>query len=127
MQPVFLFFGTLFGYLLSRAGATTFDLHAHLFLFEDLQLLWVIAVAVTTGMIGLFIMKRLRLRSLMGNEPLTFEGKKMHRHLAGGALMLGIGWGLSGSVMGIVAGTYLCGLTRERAGMRHATTTWHYP
>lgn len=47
-----------------------------------------IAVAVTSGMIGIFIMKRLRLRSLMGNEPLIFEGKKMRRHLAGGAFML---------------------------------------
>ena len=133
MKPIFLLFGILFGFLLSRAGATTFDFHARLFLFQDLQLLWVIATAVTVGMVGFFIMKRLRLRALMGNEPLTFQGKEMRRQLVPGALMLGIGWGLSGScpgtapvmlgegklaalftILGIVAGTYLYGLLRTR-------------
>jgi uncharacterized membrane protein YedE/YeeE len=137
MKPVFLFFGILFGFLLSRAGATTFDFHAQLFLLENLQLLWVIVSAVAVGVAGIFIMKRLRVRSLMGKEPLTFEGKAMRPQLVSGALLLGIGWGLTGScpgtapvmlgegklaavftVVGIVAGTYLYGLVRER--MRQA-------
>ena len=39
----FLLFGAGFGFLLSRAGATTYDFYAKLFLFEDFQLLWIIA------------------------------------------------------------------------------------
>jgi uncharacterized membrane protein YedE/YeeE len=133
MKPVFLFFGILFGFLLSRAGATNFDFHAQLFLLENMQLLWVIASAVAVGVAGIFIMKRLRVRSLMGQEPLMFEGKAMRPQLVSGALLLGIGWGLTGScpgtapvmlgegklaavftVIGIIAGTYLYGLVRER-------------
>jgi uncharacterized membrane protein YedE/YeeE len=141
MKPLFLIFGTLFGFLLSRAGATNFDFHAQLFLFENLQLLWVIASAVGTGMAGIFIMKRLRIRSLMGKELLTFEGKAMRPRLVSGALLLGTGWGLTGScpgtapvmlgegkfaavftVIGIVAGTYLYGLAREKTRLTRGAT-----
>ena len=141
MKLLFLFFGMLFGFLLSRAGATNFDFHAQLFLFENLQLLWVIASAVIAGMAGVFIMKRLQVRSLMGKQLLSFEGKAMRPHLVSGALLLGIGWGLSGScpgtapvmlgegkfaavftILGIVAGTYLYGLVRERARLVRDTT-----
>jgi hypothetical protein len=50
--PVFLFFGILFGFLLSRAGATNFDFHAQLFLLENLQLLWVIDTAAAVGTVA---------------------------------------------------------------------------
>lgn len=128
MKFLFLLFGTLFGFLLSRAGATTFDFHAQLFQFGDLRLLWVIASAVTVGVLGIFSMKRWRAHSWLGGEPLRFDGKPMRRQLVPGALMLGIGWGLTGScpgtapvmlgegklaalftVVGIVLGTYAYG------------------
>ena len=49
MKYAFILFGAVFGFLVSRAGATTFDFYAQLFLFQDLQLLWVIATAVVVG------------------------------------------------------------------------------
>lgn len=128
MKFLFLLFGTLFGFLLSRAGATTFDFHAQLFQFGDLRLLWVIASAVAIGVAGIFTMKWWRARSWLGGEPLQFDGKPMRRQLVPGALMLGIGWGLTGScpgtapvmlgegkfaalftVLGVVLGTYVYG------------------
>ena len=42
----FLIFGVIFGFLLSRAGATDPALISSLLLFENLHLLWVIATAV---------------------------------------------------------------------------------
>jgi uncharacterized membrane protein YedE/YeeE len=133
MKLLFLLFGTLFGFLLSRAGATTFDFHAQLFRFDDLRLLWVIASAVGTGVAGILIMKWRRVRSWLDGEPLRFDGKPMRRQLVAGALMLGIGWGLTGScpgtapvmlgegklaalltVVGIVLGTYAYGALTGR-------------
>ena len=35
LGPGFLALGALFGFLLSRAGATTYDFYAQLFLFQD--------------------------------------------------------------------------------------------
>lgn len=141
MKFLFVLFGTLFGFLLSRAGATTFDFHAQLFQFGDLRLLWVIASAVAAGAAGIFIMKWWRARSLLGGEPLQFDGKPMRRQLVPGALMLGIGWGLTGScpgtapvmigegkfaalftVAGIVLGTYAYGaLTGKQKRIARST------
>ena len=49
MKFLFLPLGALFGFLLSRGGATTYDFYAKLFLFEDAQLFWVIATAIVVG------------------------------------------------------------------------------
>ena len=133
MKLTFLLFGTLFGFLLNRAGATTFDFHAQLFLFGDLRLLWVIACAVGIGVVGILAMKWRRARSWLGGELLQFDGKPMRRRLVPGALMLGIGWGLTGScpgtapvmlgegkfasfftVIGIVLGTYVYGVLTKK-------------
>lgn len=57
LRFVFLLLGAAFGFLLSRAGATTYDFYAKLFLFEGFQLLWVILSAVGVGVIGIGIMK----------------------------------------------------------------------
>lgn len=96
----FLLLGTLFGFLLSRAGATTQDYYAQLFLFQDLQLLWVILSAVTVGSIGIAAFKWLRVRRLGGSTALDFQTKPMRRGLIGGALLFGIGWGVTGACPG---------------------------
>ena len=58
MKYSFLLFGALFGFLLSRAGATTYDFYAKLFLFQDFQLVWVIGAAVVVGAPGIALLKR---------------------------------------------------------------------
>lgn len=132
MNYVFLLFGTGFGILLSRAGATTFDFYAKLFLFEDLQLLWVIATAAPVGALGVFLLKRLRACALDG-QALVYDGKPMRRGLVLGAPLFGVGWGMSGScpgtapamlgegkllagstILGILLGTYLYGRFHPR-------------
>lgn len=132
MNYAFLLFGAIFGFLLSRAGATTFDFYAKLFLFEDLQLLWVIATAATVGALGVFLLKRLRARAPDG-QALVYDGKPMRRGLVLGALLFGVGWGMSGScpgtapamlgegkllagftILGILLGTYLYGRFHAR-------------
>lgn len=99
-KMLYLVLGTLFGFLLSRAGASTFDFHARLFLFEDLQLLWVIAAAILTGMTGFKLLKITNAKSLIGNISLVLRGKSMQPKLIQGALMMGVGWGLTGSCPG---------------------------
>ena len=96
----FLIWGAVFGFLLSRAGATTFDYYAGLFLFRDLQLLWVICCAVAVGVVGVALLKRLGVASVYERKKLTFAGKQMTRHLPLGAVLLGIGWGLAGACPG---------------------------
>jgi uncharacterized membrane protein YedE/YeeE len=102
MKYLFLPLGAVFGFLLSRAGATTYDSYAKLFLFDDLQLVWVIGTAVVVGIPGLQLLKRARARVLLTGEVIDFRGKPMTRELPLGALLLGLGWGLSAACPGTV-------------------------
>jgi uncharacterized membrane protein YedE/YeeE len=102
MKYLFLPLGALFGFLLSRGGATTYDYYAKLFLFEDLQLLWVIATAVVVGAPLVYLLKRFRVRALASREPIEFQYKPMTRGLFAGALLLGVGWGLTAACPGTV-------------------------
>jgi len=133
---LFLPLGALFGFILSRAGATTYDFYAKLFLFEDLQLLWVIATAGGVGMIGVQIFKRLRAKTIAAREPLEFAGKAYRPSgTIPGSLLFGVGWGLAGAcpgtalamlgegrlgalftIVGMLLGTYLYGWRQSRIG-----------
>lgn len=128
MKYSFLGMGALFGFILSRAGATTYDYYAQLFLFQDLQLMVVIAVAALVGMVGVQLIRRFNVKVVTSGEPVSFKPKPMTKGLVGGSLMFGVGWGLAGAcpgtalamlgegrmaagftIFGIVLGTWLYG------------------
>lgn len=135
MKIIYLLFGAAFGFFLSRAGATNQDFYAQLFLFENLQLLWVIVTAVSVGVIGVALMRFLYPFALIDRTPLRFEGKPMRKGIVVGSLLFGIGWGMTGTcpgsapamlgegkvmamfaVVGIVIGTYLYGRVASERG-----------
>lgn len=120
--------GIAFGYVMSRAGATTYDFHARMFLLEDLRLMAVIGLAVLISMGGLWWMERLRPRCPLTGEPVQFSRKPWQRGLILGSILFGIGWGMTASCpgtlpamlgegklpalfvfLGALAGTYLYG------------------
>lgn len=126
---IFLLLGMMFGFLLSRAGATTYDFYAKLFLFQDLQLLWIIVVAAAVGATGIMIMKKFQASSIFEGQQISFQGKPYKKGLIPGSLLFGMGWGLAAAcpgtvlamlgegklgalftITGIVLGTYLHGL-----------------
>jgi hypothetical protein len=102
MKYVFLPLGIVFGFLLSRAGATTYDYYAELFLFRDLQLMWVIGAAVLVAAPAILVLKRARVRTLLGHSPIAFQAKPRRPGLVGGSLLLGVGWGLTAACPGTV-------------------------
>ncbi len=97
---IFIFFGMIFGFLLSRGGATTHDFYAELFLFTNLQLIMVIVSATLTTMLGLQIIRRLKLNSLANQQPIQVEAKKKLPGAYFGACIFGVGWAISGSCPG---------------------------
>ncbi|OIP30388.1 MAG: hypothetical protein AUK47_25145 [Deltaproteobacteria bacterium CG2_30_63_29] len=126
----FVFLGVLFGFLLSRAGATTYDFYAKLFLFQDPQLFFVIAFAVAVGAPGVWLMKKTKLKAFGSDSPIEFKPKPYKGELIPGALLFGLGWGLAGAcpgtilvmagegkvtalftIVGILLGTWVYGLT----------------
>lgn len=130
---VFTLLGAIFGYLLSRAGATDYDYYAKLFLFQDLQLMWVIGAAVVVSLPGMVWLKRRPRQALLGGAALDLSPKPMTRGLLIGSVLFGAGWGLAGAcpgtalamlgqgkfsagvtVLGILAGTWLHGILQDR-------------
>ncbi len=97
-----LLMGVTFGFFMSHAGATTYDFHAKMFLFEDFQLMIVIGVAVMVAMVGVTIMKRLHVTAIATGEEVDFVKKPYQKGLMVGALLFGIGWGMTASCPGTI-------------------------
>ncbi|MBN2647688.1 MAG: YeeE/YedE family protein [Thiotrichales bacterium] len=97
-----LLMGVMFGFLMSRAGATTFDFHVKLFLFEDLQLLKVIGTAVIVAMLGVFMLKKLHINALATGTEVDFVKKPYQQGLIAGAFLFGIGWAMTAACPGTI-------------------------
>jgi uncharacterized protein len=94
-----LLFGLLFGFVLSRVGATDYDAIAGMFRLTDLHLMGVIGGAVVLSAFGFWLIRRRTLRSLDG-APIELVKKPMTRWLPLGAVMFGVGWALTGTCPG---------------------------
>jgi len=99
MNTRYVLFGLLFGFVLSRIGATDYDAIAGMFLLTDLHLMGVIGTAVALCAAGFALARRFGVSSLRG-EPLELGKKPMVPGLVVGALLFGVGWALSGTCPG---------------------------
>lgn len=86
-------FGLLFGFLLSRVGATDYDNIAGMFLLTDLHLMGVIGTAVVVAAVGLALLRR-------RERPLLIAPKPRKPGLVVGGLLFGAGWALTGTCPG---------------------------
>ena len=82
---MFSFFGTVFGFVLSRAGATSFDAIAGMFLLTELHLMGVIGVAIVVAGAGFWWLRRQRSDALAGLKP-----KPMKPGLVFGSALFGV-------------------------------------
>ncbi|MCK5902543.1 MAG: YeeE/YedE family protein [Cocleimonas sp.] len=124
--------GTIFGFLLVSIGATNFDLQAQMFLFQDFQLPIVLGMAVLTGITGMWMLSRMQAKTIIDQDEMSYFPAPFSRRLVVGALIFGIGWGLTAScpgtamamvgegkmsglavAFGILAGTFVFGLFNQ--------------
>ncbi|MFA5170165.1 MAG: DUF6691 family protein [Sulfuriferula sp.] len=132
---IYLVLGTVFGLLLSLAGATTFDYYVKLFLFQNMQLTRVIGSAVLVGVVGIWLMKRVQARAVMTGAKIIFDKKSAPKTLVFGSLLFGAGWAVTGScpgsapamlgegkliilpvLLGVFVGTYAYGWIQNKLG-----------
>ncbi len=97
----FLGFGVLFGFALSRVGASEYDLIVGMFIGQDYKLAWVIVTAIIVGFAGMQVLKKFS-RPVASGEPLKISYKELKRWSIPGAAIFGIGWGISGACPGTV-------------------------
>lgn len=96
-KPYFYVFpGMIFGFFLSKAEFSNYDLFMEMFLLSNLRLFWTMLVAIGVATVSMNLFIRLKLNSLSG-EPVQARTKSLHRGTLVGGLIFGLGWGISGA------------------------------
>lgn len=130
----FLLFGIFFGFTLSRVGASEYDLIVGMFLGQDYTLVGVMAVAIIVGAIGMQVLKKYA-QPVKSGEALKISYKEIKKWSVLGALIFGLGWGITGACpgtvlaqvgegkifgfftfAGMICGTYIYALLKEKHG-----------
>ena len=96
----FLLTGIVFGIVMAKTEAFSWYRIQEMFRFQAFHMYGIIGTAVVLGVLGVALIKKLRLRDINGN-PILFHPKEKSvvRYLAGGTLF-GLGWALAGSCPG---------------------------
>jgi uncharacterized membrane protein YedE/YeeE len=98
---LFLVAGTLFGITLMKAEAVSWFRMQEMFRFQGFQMYGIFMTAIPTAAICVFLIKKFKIKTLDG-EPVKIEKKIFHKGYIYGALLFGIGWGLTGACPGPV-------------------------
>ena len=94
-----LLIGVLFGIALSKALATDYNTIIDMFLLRNFHLYGVIASAIVTVSIGVFIFKKIQMKDVEG-KPIEFPTKPAKEGLILGSALFGVGWALTGTCPG---------------------------
>jgi len=130
---IYIILGIIFGISLSKAEVISWYRIYEMFRFDSFHMYGVIGSAVTLGIIGTYLMKKLKLKNING-ELIQFVDKDFSivRYLVGG-IFFGLGWALVGAcpgpmfilighgywsifivIAGALLGTLLYGILRPR-------------
>jgi uncharacterized membrane protein YedE/YeeE len=92
--------GFLFGIVLTKSEAVSWYRIYEMFHFQSFHMYGIIGVAVTTGILGIQIIKRKKIKDIKG-LPIEIQEKDRGtaRYLIGG-ISFGLGWALVGSCPG---------------------------
>ncbi|MCZ2101445.1 MAG: YeeE/YedE family protein [Chitinophagales bacterium] len=96
----YLLAGIVFGIVMAKSEAISWYRIQEMFRFQAFHMYGIIGVAVILGMIGVFLIKKFKIRDYHGN-PILFHPKdrSIPRYLIGGVIF-GMGWALSGACPG---------------------------
>ncbi|MEP6627305.1 MAG: DUF6691 family protein [Ginsengibacter sp.] len=96
---LFLLIGILFGTTLMKADAVSWFRMQEMFRFQGFQMFGIFMTAIPTAALSLFILKKLKIKTLDG-EPIHIKKKEFNWGYIYGSVLFGIGWGLTGACPG---------------------------
>ena len=96
----YILVGFIFGIVLTKSEAVSWYRIYEMFHFQSFHMYGIIGVAVVTGIIGIQMFKRLKVKDIKGN-PIRIDDKEPGsvRYWVGG-LFFGLGWALVGACPG---------------------------
>lgn len=128
----YLILGVLFGIVFVKAEIVSWYRIQEMFRLHSFHMYGVIGTAVMVGLISVALIKKFNIKTLSG-EKVTFPDKKFHWGNVIGALIFGLGWGITGACPGplfaqigsgflaiivtlfsAIAGTWVYGLLKEK-------------
>jgi uncharacterized membrane protein YedE/YeeE len=92
---IHLAFGIAFGVVLASSGTADYDTMQRMFLFEELRLFGMAIVTTAVAAIGLHILRRSSIAA-----QIRFQERPVHKGTILGAIVFGMGWGVSGTCPG---------------------------
>ena len=129
----YIIVGFIFGVILTKAEAVSWYRIYEMFQFQSFHMYGIIMVAIGTGLVGVQLIKRKKIKDIDGN-PIVIQDKEKGnaRYWIGGTLF-GLGWAMVGScpgpifillgsgflsvgliLIGALLGTFLYGLFKDK-------------
>ena len=129
----YLAVGFLFGLVLSKSEAVSWYRIYEMFMFQSFHMYGIIGVAIATGVIGIQVIKRKKLKDIDGFPIEILDKEKGSIRYWIGGLLFGLGWALVGScpgpifiligagfmsvgiiLVGALLGTFLYGVIKDK-------------
>lgn len=129
----YILVGFIFGIVLTKAEAVSWYRIYEMFHFQSFHMYGIIGVAVTTGLIGIQLIKIKKLKDIAGNPIYIQDKEKGNIRYWIGGILFGLGWALVGAcpgpifillgagflsvglvLLGAVFGTFLYGLFKDK-------------
>ena len=95
----YTFVGIVFGLALTKGEAISWYRIQEMFRFESFHMFGIFLTAIPVGALGLFLIRRLNLKTLEGN-PIVMPVKRYRHGIIIGSLIFGFGWALTGACPG---------------------------
>jgi uncharacterized protein len=95
--------GVAFGVTLSWTGMSSPEVLREALLLDNAYLYLFFASAVATSTLGLWLLRRARVRALLTGEPVAWTREAPRRQHVVGSLIFGVGWGVADTCPGPIA------------------------
>ncbi len=128
----YLLAGIFFGIILVKSEVISWFRIQEMFKLQSFHMYGVIGTAVVVGAISIFLIKKLKIKTIQG-EDIEFQDKKFTKGQVIGGLIFGLGWAITGAcpgplfaqlgsgigvifitILSAVAGTWVYGKFREK-------------
>ncbi len=96
----YLITGIVFGIIMFKSEAASWFRIFEMFQFSSFHMYGIIGSALATGVIGIQLIKRLKLKSFSGEEIIIPPKAKGWKNYLFGGILFGLGWGLAGACPG---------------------------
>lgn len=129
----YIIVGFIFGIVLTKSEAVSWYRIYEMFHFQSFHMYGIIGVAIFTGVIGIQLIKRLKLKDIDGNPILIADKEPGSARYWIGGVFFGLGWALVGAcpgpifillgagifpvlfiLIGALLGTFLYGLLKNK-------------